>query len=186
MKIKTTMKKSKLPLLLFCCILFSCSNSPEEYFNRAVLNSNTIYGFAGDGMHRELESPSVKLIDEKKGTTAPMTRTEVIQNKIKTVETNFEKVKNLSVTDETKEMLTASIAMYEYILPVYKNEYQQLALLYDNGAAPEKIEAAEKNIHDKYAEKFLLLHNEVLTAGKGYATKNGIRVMEVNPSPTNY
>ena len=179
------MKKSKLPLLLACCILFSCNNSPEEYFNSAVLNSNSIYGFAGDGMHRELVSPSVKLTDEKTGATAPMTRTEVIQDKIKTVETNFEKVKSLSVTDETKEMLTASIAMYEYILPVYKNEYQQLALLYDNGAAPEKIEAAEKIINDKYAVKFLQLHNEVLTAGKGYAVKHGIQVREVNTSPSN-
>lgn len=178
------MKKSILPMLFACCMLFSCSsNTPQDYFNTAVLNCNLLYGFAGNGMQRELASPSVKLTDEKTGATAPMTRAEVIKDKLLTAESNFEKVKGLSVTDDTKEMLTASIALYEYILPVYKNEYQQLAALYDAGASPEKIEAAEKNITDTYEAKFLKLHNDVLAAGKVYATKNGIQVREVNPAP---
>ncbi len=177
--------KKIIPFLSFvCCLLFSCNNpAPEEYFGKAVLNSNLLYGFAGNGMQRELESPSEKLVNENTGATAPMTRAELINNKLQAVESNFEKVKSLSPTDETKAMLNASIALYEYVIPVYKNEYSQLAKLYDDGAASSMITTAEKNIIEKYQTKFDELYDALGIAGKAYAKKHGIKVREVNPSP---
>ncbi len=82
-------------------------------------------------------------------------------------------------------MLNASIALYEYVLPVYKNEYKQLAALYDEGAAAEKTEAMQKSINEKYEAKFLELYNAVLKTGTAYAEKNGIQAKQVNPSPSN-
>lgn len=179
------MKKIFLPILFISIALLSCSsNSPQEYFNRAVLNCNLLYGFAGYELKRDLAMPSEKLVDEKTLATAPMKRAEVVKNKLDIIEKNFEKLKELKSTDDTKEMLNASIALYEFVLPVYKNEYQQLAKLYDNGEASEKIAAAEKNITDNYEAKFLALYQLVGETGKQYATRHGIRVQEVNPSPS--
>jgi DNA repair ATPase RecN len=113
-----------------------------------------------------------------------MKRAEVVKNKLDMIEKNFENLKDLKPTDDSKEMLNASIALYEFVMPVYKNEYQQLANLYDNGEASEKIATAEKNITDRYEAKFLSLYQLVGDAGKQYAAKHGIRVLEVNPSPS--
>ena len=102
----------------------SCDTAtPENYFDRAVLNCNLMHGFAGSGLRRELESPSVKLSETGNGETIPMKRKEVIDNAITSLETNFEKVKKLKETDDTRDILRASVALYEFVLPVYKTEY---------------------------------------------------------------
>jgi hypothetical protein len=125
--------------IAFCLSLVSCDTAtPENYFDRAVLNCNLMHGFAGSGLRRELEGPSVKLSETGNGETIPMKRKEVIDNAITSLETNFEKVKKLKVTDDTRDILQASIALYEFVLPVYNTEYQQLARLYDEGAAQEE------------------------------------------------
>lgn len=62
---KNTMKKIIAPLLVACCLLASCSTSPEKTFGIASLNCNMLYGFAGYELKRDLATPSEKLVDEK-------------------------------------------------------------------------------------------------------------------------
>ena len=179
--------KNKLLLVLACSfavVFISCGNPPpDQLFARVVLNTNLLFGFAGSGMQRELASPSVKLVDEKTMATAPMKRAEVVQTKLETIEANFEKVKAISSNEETKPMLDAAIALYEFVIPVYKNEYAQLAKLYDDGAPAEQIAALEKTIQEKYGARFESLYDAVGTTGKAYAAKHNIPVREVNPAP---
>ncbi|MGC4100980.1 hypothetical protein [Ferruginibacter sp.] len=162
-------------LLAFAGIFSSCNTAtPEKYFDVAVLNSNLFVGFADDGFFRQLQSPSVKMTAN--GGTASMKRAEVVAAMIDNAEEGLKKVKGLSATESTKEMLQASQAMYEYILPILKNEYTQLAGLYDNGAANDKIEAQSKAIYDKYNKGFNDLYNKLIGMGKAYAAKNNIPV----------
>lgn len=169
------MKPHRLTALL--CFLFftACNNlSPEKTFEIAVLNSNMVVGFASDRLLRELESPSVKLTED--GKTASMQRSEVIQSKIDFSEGVLKKLKGIKETDDTKEMIAASTALYNYILPVYKTEYQQLAKLYDENASTESILAKSQAIHDKYYPGFDSLYNELINIGKGFAQKHNITV----------
>lgn len=176
--------KQGLLVLVTCCLLFSCSSpGPEEYFSQASLNANLLYGFAGRGMQQQLASPSEKLVDEKTLATAPMKRAEVLQTKLDAVEAAYKKIKALESNDEAKEMLNASRALFEFVLPVYRKEYRELADMYDNNAGADKISAMETSISEQYEPKFLELYNALGTAGKAYAAKHGIKVMEVNPSP---
>lgn len=180
------MKNTIAPILLlsFTFLLVSCGNPPpDQVFGRAVLNANLLFGFAGAGMQRELASPSSKLTDERTGASAPMKQAEVVKTKLDRIETSYGEVKALSSNEETKEMLNAALALYEFVIPVYKNEYTQLAALYDDGAPADKITALEKTIHDKYGAKFVELYNALGTAGKAYAAKHNIPVREVNPAP---
>lgn len=169
------MKKNIQLLFIGCCIFsMSCNTAtPENYFDRAVLASNMLGGFA-DGQLRELASPSAKLGDN--GTTVPMKRKEELDQKIKFIEEDFDKLKSLKETKETKEMLKASIAMYEYVLPVFKTEYQQLAKLYDDGAPKQSTEALTKLIHDKYYDHYHELYEKLISIGKLYAEKHSIQV----------
>ena len=118
------MKKTFALLLICCSLLLSCSNAtPQQYFNVAVLNSNLLYGFAGNGLQRELMSPNVKLIDEKTTKTAPMARAEVIKEKLARAEENYQKIKSLGQNADADEMLKAATALYDFVIPVYQNEY---------------------------------------------------------------
>lgn len=172
------MKKFASYGLLFyscCLILISCGTvPPEKYFSIAVLNTNLLFGFANNGMYRQLESPSLKL-GEDHGTVV-MKRSEIINEKIKSIEESYEKVKDLKVTEETEEIIKASIALYEYVLPVYKNEYTQLAESLDKGIPEDKIQSESRAIHDKYYSGFTELNNNLISAGKLYAEKNNIKV----------
>ena len=83
-------------------LLAACNNAtPENYFDEAVLNTNMMMGFASDGFERQLEQPSVKLVEGTKDQTAPMKRKEVVDNQIHYLDESFAKVKNLKETAET-------------------------------------------------------------------------------------
>ena len=172
--------------LMACCmaltVLFAACDTatPQDYFGRAVLSSNLLHDFAGEGMRRQLASPSEKLTDAKTGASAPMKRAEVVADKLASAQASLDKVKALRGNDDANAMINASLTLYE-------NEYQELAALYDGNdsrAAAAKIAALEKSISEKYAAKFQDLRGALIAAGKTYAAKHNIKVREVNPSPS--
>ncbi len=185
--LKLIMRKLLLLFYLFgCCSPFvACNNvTPEKYFDIAVLNCNRLHGFAGTGMQRELESPSVKMINGDKDKFAPMKRKEVIDEKIQFIEENREKLKQLNETEDTRNILQASTALYDYVLPVYKNEYRQLAALYDENAPREKIDLLAKLISDKHYPNYAQMFDKLTAAGKSFAAKHHINVQwDIQTSP---
>jgi len=81
-------------------------------------------------------------------------------------------------------MLHASVAVYEYVLPVFKNEYVQLAKLYDDGATKEQIASLSKSIQDKYFLGFKDRIDSLIAAGKIYAAEHQIKVnWDIKTSP---
>ena len=171
------MKIISCQLLVLCCLLFTSCNpsTPEYYFDIAVLNTNMLTGFASDGLARELESASEQL-DPATGKAVPILRKEEMKQKIQFLDEGFAKLKDLKETPDTKEMLQSSIALYEYVLPVYKKDYMELANLYDQGAAKEKTESMAESIHQKYYPKFDELYKKVTNVGKQYADRHSIKV----------
>lgn len=174
------MKKHFPAAVLFVCIyvlLTGCSNPPpEKYFGIAVLNSNMMVGFANDGFHRELDQPSAQLVEGTTDQTRPRKRKDVVDDKIRFLEENLDKLKDLKETPDTKDIIQASIHLHEFILPVYKNEYRQLAHLYDDGAPADSIRSVAGNIHDKYSAGFEERYNTLINSGKLFATRNKIPV----------
>jgi hypothetical protein len=75
-----------------------------------------------------------------------------------------------------KENGRVSVALYDYVPPVYKNEYRELARLYDEGASEESITSCTKFIHDKYYSVHMALFGKLVSAGKPYAEKHNIKV----------
>lgn len=159
-------------------------SSPENVFNTAVLSCNTIYDFANEGLLRQLESPSVRMINGDINNVAPMKRKEVIDDKIQSVTAYHNKLKKLNENSDSKEVIQASRALYDYVLPVYKKEYMELARLYDEGAAKETIASYAQTIEDKYYPGFANLFDKVTAAGKLYAKKHNINVQwDIQTSP---
>jgi hypothetical protein len=168
----------QLRLLVFAALLLLACNmaTPEKYFDVAVLNCNMMMGFAGAEVPRDISEPSAKMDPANKDKVIQMTHKEMVDSKVEFFEDNLGKLKKLKETAETREMLQASLALNELVIPVYKNEYQQLAKLYDDGASKNEIQAFNDGIHDKYSGKFAELFDRVTKAGKAYAAKNNIKV----------
>lgn len=162
--------------ILNCCLFISCSSdTAETYFGVAVLNTNKIVGFANNGLLMQLESPSVKM-SENNSEPVPMKRSEVINSEIEFIESNIDKLKSFKETDDTKEMISASLALHEYILPVYKNEYMKLAGLFDSNAPDDQIKFLDASIREKYSSGYKEKYNKLIETGKKYAEKNNIKV----------
>lgn len=172
--------------LICCCyfLLFSCSTpTPEKYFNLAVLNCNVMTGFANEGLQKELDKPAVKMSEGNKDKAVPMKRKDVIDSKIEFLEANRKQLNELKETMDSKDMLQASAALNEYVLPVYKTEYEQLAKLYDKGASKKEIQSFAQSIHDKYYTGFKELFSKLMAIGKSFAEKHNIKVNWCNSEP---
>ncbi|MEP6676774.1 MAG: hypothetical protein ABJA78_16560 [Ferruginibacter sp.] len=173
------MKKNWLlsfAVIALCCCFNSCNTAtPEEYFDIAVLNSNMLAGFANDGFERQLESPPAMMVAGQDKPVAEK-RIDFLQTQLHFIEEDFAKLKDLKTTEDAKIIIEPSIALYEYVLPVYKKEYSELANLYDDNAPKEKIAALKQSIHDKYAAEFETLYNQLISNGKLYAAKHTIKV----------
>ncbi|SFE27291.1 hypothetical protein SAMN05518672_105123 [Chitinophaga sp. CF118] len=182
-----SVKKAFILFLLTCQVLTACNLvSPEMNFDIAVLNCNMITGISGDGLMNELESPSAKLAEGSKTQVVAMTRKETIDLKIHFIEENLKKLNKLIKTEDTKEMIQTSTSLNEYVLAIYKNEYSELAKMYDEGAPREQIQLKGQSIHDKYNTKFEELFEKLTTLGKAYAKKHNIAVKwGINSSPAN-
>jgi hypothetical protein len=171
------MKKIFFLVLFICLVITACNTAtPGKYFDTAVLNCNMMMGFANEGLLRELDQPSVKMVNGDKDHTVAMKRKEVIDTKIKFLEANLEELKQLKETPDTRDILQASLALNEYILPVYKNEYLQLAKLYDDGASKEARQSMSMAIRGKYFTGFDERFSKLTTAGKSYAERHAIKV----------
>lgn len=161
-------------VLIGWVLVAACNTAtPEKYFDIAVLNSNMFVGFANEGQLRELESPSAKMVD---GKTVAMQRMEVLNAKIQYLAESYGKLKALKETEDAKDILQASSALYEYVLPVYKNEYTQLAEMYDKNSSKEQIAFQAKGIQDKYFARYDELYQTLIIRGKLYAEKHHIQV----------
>jgi len=168
-----------------CCLVVSCDSAPpESVFGRAVLNLNMFHGFAGPMMEGQIRQPSMTLGGADGKQVVQMTSKEVVDTKITFAEDSYEKVRNLKESEDSKAMIDASKALYEYIIPVYKNEYQALAALYDKKAPQAEIDAMSQSIRDKYAAGYEERTAAVIAAAKPYAEKHKLRVKwDVGASP---
>jgi len=148
-------------------LLSSCNNAtPENYFDEAVLNVNLITPFGGQAALYSLAHPSVKLVPGTKDQTTPMTRKEIVDDQIQRVEGNLTKIKALPDSEETRDMVQTSMKLHEFVLPVYRTEYRELAKLYDeNGSQQERV-AKAREIDTKYSAGYQALFNRLVELGK--------------------
>jgi hypothetical protein len=168
---------SPLIAVALSLVLASCNNaSPENYFDEAVLNVNLITPFGGLAALNSLAHPSVKLVPGTKDQTTPMTRKEIVEDQIQRVEANLTKIKALPDGEETRDMVQTSIKLHEFVLPVYKTEYRQLAKLYDEGGSQQERMSTAREIDSKYLGGYQALFSRLVELGKAYAEKHHIKV----------
>ncbi|QXU43607.1 hypothetical protein [Pedobacter sp. D749] len=171
-------QKSRLTILVLLTLFFSaCSETPERFFDIAILNTNMINDFASEDLARHINDETKEYPDipssKKKGDEAAVS----LNNKILYLEQSLEKVKKLSASgEEEKEIKALSQQLYELVIPVYKNEYLTYAKLCDSKGSQSAKDEIIKNIDEKYGARFEEHFNALMEKGKVYAQKHNIQV----------
>ena len=165
-----------LLIMLSACVQ-SCSEPAEKFFDVSVLNTNTIVDFGTPILAKHISDQTTEFPDipssKKKGDEAVT----YVNNNVMYMEKSLKDIKGLTANnDERKAIKEQAIALYELVIPVYKNEYTAYAKLCD-AKAPEaqKLEIV-KSIEEKYSSKFVQQYEALLTKGKAFAKENNINV----------
>ncbi|MEN5195697.1 hypothetical protein [Sphingobacterium faecium] len=178
---KSTFKSLFAPLciLLLTSVIFlqSCSEPADKFFGVAILNTNMITDFGTPAFTKQLHDHSVEYPDipssKKNGNEAA----EVVKNKVLYLEKVLKDLEALSANDDgRKEIKEQAIALYEFVLPVYKNEYTAYAKLCDAHAPQEQKEEISTAIEQKYSAEFEKRITSLLALGKEFATENNLNV----------
>lgn len=177
------MKKISL-ILLSSVLLFSCKPTAEEYFGKAALNCNTFSRFGSYEIKEFLASPPQTYNADKKAMEPSSFQDYLKFGVVKDAEENYDEVKGLPVTDDTRKMITASLALYEFCISKYQNEYMQIAKMKDEKRPQPEIDAALKRFDEANIQEFAKKYEGAWSEGLAYAKANGIEVQTVNTSPT--
>ncbi|AJW65132.1 hypothetical protein VO54_03706 [Elizabethkingia miricola] len=159
------MKKLKLFFIVLGLFLVSCqANTPDQIFQKAVLNTNQITEFGTEIYRERLEKG-----DETQKS---------VDIKIQVIEKVIRDIKDLNTSDEdSKALKEQSIKLFETVLPVYKNEYSAYAkLCATKHSSPEEKQALLKKIEQNYLPKTNVLFDELYNMGHQYAEKHQINV----------
>jgi len=173
------MKHSLFIIFMSMSLFFTAcqSPSPETFFGKVVLNTNLVADFAPERYGKQLEQETVEFADMPSSKKVGDEAQKSVGIKIQVVEKALKDIKELNVSDaDAKALKEQSIALFEKVLPVYKNEYTAYAKLCDGkGSAEEKqalLQKIEKNDMPSINEVF----DNVYALGKAYAEKHNLNV----------
>lgn len=170
--------------LLLAFTLAGCQKpDPAKYVTTAFINANLLVGFASDGLNNELAQPTQMLVDADKQTFRDLKRAEVMENKITQATDALKKIEALPDDADARPMVQASVQLFQLVLKGYRNEYTQLAKLYDTGASAESIQSLEMQIQDRYALEYQQLTTALEKEGMHYAREHQVPVQSVNTRP---
>ncbi|OKS87440.1 hypothetical protein [Mucilaginibacter polytrichastri] len=176
--LKSLSGKFYVALFLVISVFFqSCSEPAEKFFDVALLNTNTIVDFGTPILAKHINDEATEYPNipssKKKGNEA-LTN---VQNNVLYMEKALKDVKALSANDEKRKVIKAqSIALYEYVIPVYKKEYTAYAKLCDAKAPQAQKDELINLIRQKYNAGFEKQYAALVSNGKAFAKDNNIDV----------
>jgi len=151
--------------------------SPETFFGKVVLNTNLIADFAPERYGKQLEQETVEFADMPSSKKAGDEAQKSVEIKIQVVEKALKDIKDLNVSDaDAKALKEQSIALFEKVLPVYKNEYTAYAKLCDSKGSAEEKQALLQKIEKNDMPSINSVFDNVYTLGKAYAEKHSLNV----------
>ncbi|MCD9855984.1 hypothetical protein LUD75_14755 [Epilithonimonas sp. JDS] len=164
-------------LILFSLSVLSCAEPAERFFGTAILNTNAIGDFATPTLAKHINDETTEFPDipssKKKGDEAG----KLVQNNILYMEKSLSDIKALNANSEDRKAIKEkSIALYEFVIPVYKNEYTNYAKLCDTKADQARKDELAYSIEQKYGAKFEKMYTELMEIGKVFAAENKLDV----------
>jgi len=168
---------SKILAVVLVLCFTSCSESADTFFGKAVLNTNMINDFGTPILAKRINDQTIEFPDIPSSKNKGDEAVNDVKNKILYLEKSLNDIKALADGDDLRKTIkNESIALYEYVIPVYKNEYMSYAKLCDGKAPQEQKDKIIKAIEQKYYPTFEAKYDALLTNAKVFAHKNNLNV----------
>ncbi|KAA2242942.1 hypothetical protein F0L74_10480 [Chitinophaga agrisoli] len=156
--------------------LSACNmTTPEEYFDRTVLNANLISHFGGKEIYDMLQGDP-QSYDEKSKKMVPSSYVDQVKWRIGSTEKAYKDILEMKETEETKAMLEASKDLFSFAVDKEKNGYLSIAAMKDAHAPDDSIKQAVSNFDQQYQDTFGQKYDKLMELGKAYADKNHLKV----------
>lgn len=173
-------KLTILTLFFLAIITQSCSvDKPESYFSKTTLNVNKYINMGTKDFQHMIGSQNqgglFAKVDDK---FVPSDNFEahVKTYKIFNIETDIESIKKLKPTEDTKELIEASLEVFNFIKSKYETDYIKIAKLMDQKAGQAIIDTAIREFEEQNLEELDKKIEALHTVALPYAKANGIEV----------
>ena len=174
--------KTKLTLIISLFLLLQSCNfhKPNDYFGRTTFNVNGL-SLVGRTHFEEMilgkELFSLYAFIDGKGQKTDNCELYVKTVIIPSLEDTIKKIKELKPTSDTKEMIEASIDLFNFILEKYNTDYIKIAKLIDANSDKKIIEEAIVKFEE---DNFPIIGTKVdrlFKISKPYAKKHNLNVI---------
>lgn len=164
--------KKIITLFSFLTLLMtlqSCGNSSKEIFDRAVLNSNVFTKQFNKSYFLELKST----YKENKSHTYS-SAVEFLNGDLTFCKAALEKVKNLSKTDDSQELIESSEDYMSSALNILENDHMNVAKMIDAKKPEAEVDAAIEKIYVTHDASMKTKYDRLTAAATKYANENNI------------
>jgi len=174
------MKNLLIILFLTAVLTQSCSSDkPEDYFAKTTLNVNKYSNMGSADFQQIIEIQSVNaMYAEVDGEFVPTNSYEahVKTLKVYEIEKDIEKIKNLRATEDTKEMINASLEVFNFVKSKYETDYVKIAKLMDDKVDQNKTDLAIRDFENQNLQELNEKINALHDIAIPYAKNNGMDV----------
>jgi len=167
-------------LVLLAITTQSCTtDTPDSYFGKTTLNVNKYSQMGATDFQRMREFHDQNALYAKVNDEfipSDSFEAHIKTYKIFNIETDIENIKKLKPTEETKEMINASLAVFNFIKSKYETDYVKIAKLMDDKVGKEKIDTAIQKFEEQNLSKLDKKLKALFDIAMPYAKKNGMDV----------
>ncbi len=169
--------------IILSLLLVSCKmeNTPEEYFDRAALNTNLLMQF-GSRDFKDLQARKLSdlwVVENRKSKQgAPSYTAYIKSNQFSQINNAIEKIKDLKPTTETKPMIDASLELFGFVKQKYETDYIKIAGMIDAKAPQQDIDDAIASMEKESFSTIDGLYKKLMDIALPYAKKHGIKVTQ--------
>lgn len=183
------MKKTAIYLLLFigAISLVACNSSttnPEKIFKTIGLNGNKIpsnFKRAFNEIRGQKRVGNLKIHSKTENKYVSATAQDYIASNFQNMfDEDIKKIEELSADEESKPIIDAGLAMFQYADKIYKNDYPIIAKMIDDGIPDEEINAAIEQLDATKGVELERLRVKTMDLLIPYADKNGVKYKTMN------
>jgi len=177
------MKKIKnvLTIMVAFVLLVSCQKeTPQKVVEKTVLKANLLtanYGIGYFEQLKELQKNEYLKYYDNDGEEYAATFSQYLHKvTIPDLEKSLKDVQKLEVNEDSKELINASIALFEFCIGFYEKDYAEIAYMYDEGKTQQEINMLINEFEAKSFQEFKEKTLKLDEAAKIYAENKGVNL----------
>ncbi|CAM1362357.1 hypothetical protein TOREUM_20701 [Tenacibaculum litoreum] len=173
--------KNILKIIVVLMLFVSCQKeTPQKVVEKTVLKANLLtanYGIGYFEQLKELQKNEYLKYYDNDGEEYAATYSQYLHRvTIPDLERSLRDIQKLEVNEDSKELISTSIELFEYCIDLYKKDYAEIAYMYDEGKTQQEINQLIKEFKAKSLEEFKERNLKLDEAAKIYAEKKGVKL----------